>query len=89
MIVEDETNKRLWRIVGVDVLEQLNEFGATVPILDSLEDMTGVQIDASQNRDGAMANVLVIAPEGGRFVRHRGQVRRRQTQRLNLSLIHI
>jgi hypothetical protein len=87
MIVENEANDRLWRIVGVDVLEQLNELGATVPILDSLEDMTGVQINASQNRDGAMANVLVIAPEGGRFVRHRRQVRRRQPQRLNTWLL--
>ncbi len=25
MIVEDETNNRLWRIVGVDVLKQFNE----------------------------------------------------------------
>ncbi len=87
MIVEDEANNRLRRIVGVDVLEPLNELGAAAPIFDSLEDVTGVQIDARQNRDGAMANVLVIAPEGSRFVRHRGQVRRRQTRRLNTWLL--
>ncbi len=58
-----------------------------MPIFDSLEDVTGVQIDASQNRDGAMANVLVIAPEVGRFVRHRGQVRGCQTKRLNTRLL--
>ena len=53
----------------------------------SLEERTGVPIDASQNRDGVLANVLVSAPEVDRLVRHQGQVRRRQTTRLNTRLL--
>ncbi len=70
-------------IVGVDILEQFDELDALVPILGMRKDMARVEINAGQNGDRAVTNVLVVAPYRCRFSRSRRQIRGRQAQYLN------
>ena len=64
MIVEDQLDRRMARIGGVEELEEFNEFAAAVAVLDESVDLAGEQIDAGQQADRAVALVLVVAPEG-------------------------
>src|SRR5271166_1697361 len=64
MIVEDQLDRRMGRIGGVEKLEELNEFAAAVAVLDEGVDLAGEQIDAGQQADRSVALVLVVAREG-------------------------
>ena len=64
MIVEDQLDRRMGRIGGVEKPEEFNEFAASVAILDEGVDLAGEQIDARQQADRAVALVLVIARQG-------------------------
>ena len=77
MIVENQLDRRMGRIGGIDELEEFDEFAAAVAVLDEGVNLPGEQIDAGQQTDRAVALVLVIAREGrmpagfGRQVRGR------------------
>ena len=47
MIVEDQLNRRMGRIGGIDKLKELNELAASMAILDQGVNLTGEQIDAA------------------------------------------
>ncbi len=64
MIVEDQLDRRMARIGGVEELEEFNEFAAAVAVLNESVDLAGEQIDAGQQADRAVALVLVVAREG-------------------------
>ena len=64
MIVEDQLDRGVGRIGGVDKLEKFNEFAAAVAVLNEGVNLTGQQIDAGHQTDRAVAPVLVIAREG-------------------------
>ena len=64
MIVEDQLDRRVSRIGGVEKLEEFNEFAAAVAVLDEGVDLAGEQIDAGQQADRSVALVLVVAREG-------------------------
>src|SRR5208337_654229 len=51
MIVEDQLNRRVGRIGGVEELEEFNEFAAAVAVLDESVDLAGEQIDAGEQAD--------------------------------------
>src|SRR5271157_4636817 len=61
MIVEDQLDRRMARIGGVEELEEFNEFAAAVAVLDEGVDLAGEQIDAGQQADRSVALVLVVA----------------------------
>jgi hypothetical protein len=61
MIVEDQLDRGVGRISGVDKLEEFDEFAAAVAIPDEGMNLTGQQIDAGQQTDGAVALVFMIA----------------------------
>jgi hypothetical protein len=75
MIVEDQLDRRMGRIGGVEELEEFDEFAASVAVLDEGVDLAGEQIDAGQQADRAVALVLVVAREGGMSARFGRQVR--------------
>src|SRR5215468_5363898 len=75
MIVEDQLDRCMGRIGGVDKLEKFDEFAAAVAIPDEGMNLTGQQIDASQQTDGAVALIFMIAREGRLHARLRRQVR--------------
>jgi hypothetical protein len=64
MIVEDQLDRCMGRIGGIDKLEKFDEFAAALAIPDEGMNLTGQQIDASQQTDGAVALIFMIAREG-------------------------
>src|SRR5208283_384847 len=63
MIVEDQLDRSIGRIGGVEKLQELDELAAAMAILDQGMDLTGEKIDPSQQTERAMALVLVVARE--------------------------
>ena len=77
MIVEDQLDRRMGWISGIENPEKFNEFATAVAIPDEGVNLTGDEVDAGQQTDRAMALVFMIAAEGrvcagfGRQVRGR------------------
>ena len=65
MIVENQLDRRMGRIGGVEDLEELDEFAAAVAVPDEGVNLAGEQIDAGQQTDRAVALVFMIARESG------------------------
>src|SRR5262249_2227095 len=61
MIVEDQLDRRMGRIGGIEELEKFDEFATAMAVPDEGVNLTGEQIDAGQQTDRAVALVLVIA----------------------------
>src|SRR5258706_4812426 len=60
MIVEDQLDRRVGRIGGVEKLEEFDEFVAAVAIRDEGVNRAGQQVDTGQQADGAVALVFII-----------------------------
>ena len=69
MIVEDQLDRCVRRIGGVDQLEELDELAAAVAVLDQGVNLTGQQIDAGYQCDRAVSLVLPLTARLGRFMR--------------------
>ena len=52
------------RVGGVEQLEEVDELAAAMAILDQGVDLAGQQVDAGQQRHGAVPLVFVVACEG-------------------------
>ena len=63
MIVEDQTDRRMIWIGGIDQLEKRDELAAAVAVLDQGMDLAGDKVDAGQQADRAVALVLKLARE--------------------------
>src|SRR5260370_28654116 len=61
MIVEDQLDRGVGRIGGVEKLEEFDEFAASMAILDQGMDLAGDEIDAGQQADRAVALIFVLA----------------------------
>ena len=78
MIVEDQLDRRMGWISGIENPEKFDEFAAVVAVLDEGVNLAGEQVDAGQQTDRAMTLILMIAREGrvlaglGRQVGSRG-----------------
>ena len=64
MIVEDQLDRGMARIGGIDKLEEFDELAAAMAIPDQHVNLTGQQIDAGQKADRAVTFVFMIAGEG-------------------------
>ena len=53
MIVEDQLDRRVGWIGGVEKLEEFDEFAAAVAVLDQSVNRAGEEIDAGQQADRA------------------------------------
>ncbi len=82
VIIENQLDRRVGRIGGVENLEELDEFAAAVAVLDEGVNLPGEQINAGQQTDRAVALVLVIAREGRMPAR---LARRRKLQAVGYS----
>ena len=87
MIVEDQLDRGVARIGGIDQLEEFDEFAAAVAILDKGVNLAGEQIDAGQQADRAVTFVFMIAGEGRVSARLGRQVRRGRRNRLDTWLL--
>ncbi len=62
VVVQHHADDCIFGVVRVDLLEQSDELNAAVTVLDIGKDVSGMQVDASHDRDGAVANILVVTP---------------------------
>ena len=60
MIVEDDLDRSMGRIGGVEQLKKLDELPAAMPVPDQGMDLPGKQIDACQQTDRAVTFVVMI-----------------------------
>ena len=87
MIVENQLDRRMGRIGGIEKLEEFDELAAAMAILDQGVNLTAEQIDAGQQADRAVTLVFVIAREGRMGARVGRQIRRRRGNRLDAGLL--
>src|SRR3984893_18584294 len=80
MVVENNLDRG---VGGVKKLKKLNEFTTAVAFLDQSVDVTGEQIDARHQGEGAVAFVLVITHDGRAGAGKRRAIRRGRTDRLD------
>jgi len=60
MSVENQLDRRMGRIGGVEDFEELDEFAAAVAVPDEGVNLAGEQINAGQQTDRAVALVFMI-----------------------------
>src|SRR5437588_4911555 len=89
MIIEDQLNRRMARIGRVEKLEEFDKFAAAVAVLDKGVNLAGQQIDASQQTDGAVTLVFIIARKGRMHVGLWRQVWGGSCNRLEAGLLVI
>ena len=85
MIVEDQLDRGVGRIGGVEKLEEFDEFAAAMAIPDQGMDLAGKQVDAGQQADRAVALIFMIAREGRVQAGLGRQVRSRRGDRLDTA----
>ncbi len=86
MVVQNDPDPGMRRIIGIQILEEGDEFLASMPFLDPGNDMAGREIQGGQNRGYSQSDILMIARDGGMFAGNRWPVGGRQSQRLNSRL---
>ena len=64
MIVEDQLDRRVGWVSGVEKLQEFNEFAAAMPVFHQSMDLAGHKVDAGQQADRAEALIFMIAGEG-------------------------
>ena len=64
MIVEDQLDRCVGRIGGVEKLEEFDEFAAAMAILDQRMDLAGDEVDAGQQADRAVTFIFMLTCEG-------------------------
>src|SRR5215469_13270118 len=89
MIVEDQLDRGMARIGGIDKLKEFDELAAAMAIPDQGVNLTGQQIDAGQQADRAVTFVFMIAGDGRVSTRLGRQVRRGRRNRLDTWLLVI
>ena len=60
MIVEDQLDRCVGRIGGVEKLEEFDEFAAAMAILDQRMDLAGDEVDAGQQADRAVTFIFML-----------------------------
>jgi hypothetical protein len=89
MIVEDQLDRCVSWIGGIEKLEKFDEFAAAMTVPDEGVNLTGEQVNTGQQTDSAIAFIFVIAREGRVHAGLGWQVRRRVGDRLNTWLLVI
>ena len=75
MVVQDDADLPTLGIVGVGLLQPRDELPAPVTTLDTPQGLSIQQIDAAQQREGSVSDVLVVSLYGGVPSWHRRQAR--------------
>src|SRR6266478_7334235 len=87
VVVQDHLDRRAGRVSGIEELEEFDELAAAVTLFDQGVDLAGEQIDSGQQAERAVALVLMIARERRVGARHRRQIRRCGSDRLDSRLL--
>lgn len=85
VVVENQVNVELRWSVGVDGVEELAEFNGAMPFVGLADDLPGLDVQRSEERDRAVSAVVVGPPLGlARSHREQGLC---TLERLNLGLL--
>src|ERR1019366_7702273 len=76
MVVQDDPDRAIRRVPGIEVRQESFEFYAAMTAFDPCSDVAVMKIQSRQNRTGAQAFVFMIAADFRMPARHRWQVRR-------------
>ena len=87
MIVEDQLDRGVGRIGGIEKLEEFDELAAAVAVPHERVDLPGEEINPSQQAERAMTFILMIARKSGMDARHWRQIRRRRRDGLDPGLL--
>src|SRR6266566_2121107 len=63
VIIQDQLNRGVGRISGIEKFEEFDELSAAMAVSDESVDLAGEQIDPSQQAERTMAFVLIIASQ--------------------------
>ena len=72
MVVKNDSNGAVDRVILVEILEQSDEFPTAMPPLNTSGDMPLMQIQCRENRTCSQAFVFMIAAHVGMFSGNRG-----------------
>jgi hypothetical protein len=89
MIVEDQLDRGVSRISGIEKLEEFNEFATAVAVLDESVNLSGEQINTGQQTDRTAALIFMIACKSRMHARLGRQVWCRGGPRLDTGLLVI
>ena len=87
MIVEDQVDRRVGWVGGIEDLQELDELAAAVTVLDQGVNLAGHQIEASQQGHCAVALVFVVAGKGRVHAGLGRQIGCRRCDRLDTRLL--
>jgi hypothetical protein len=87
MVVEDQFDRRVGRIGGVEQLEEFDEFATAMAILDQGVDLAGDEVDAGQKADRAVALLFVLACESRMYAELGRQVWSRRLNGLDARFL--
>lgn len=87
MIIEDQLDRSVRRIGGINKPKELDELSTAVAIFDKGVDLAGEQINPSQQAERAMAFVFMVTRKGGVDARLGRQIRRRRCDGLDSRLL--
>ena len=74
VVVQNDPDRAIRRIVVVKILEERNKFAASVPPFDASCDMAFMEIQRGKNGTGAKPLVFMIAAHVGMLARDRSQI---------------
>src|SRR5262249_52941368 len=86
MIVEDQLDRGVGRVSGIEKLEGRDELSAAVAVSNEGVDLPGEQINAGQQAERAMTFVLMITRKGHMDAGDGRQIRSRRCDRLDSRL---
>ena len=87
MIVEDQLDRRVDRIGGIEELEEFDEFAAAMTLPDQGMNLAAEKVDAGQQAHRAVAFIFKLACEGGMHAGLGRQIRSGGCDRLDARLL--
>src|SRR2546421_13080351 len=89
MIVEDQLDRGVSRVSGIEKLEEFDKFAAAVAVLDESVNLSSEQINTGQQTDRTAALVFMISCKSRMHAGLGRQVWCRGVQRLDTGLLVI
>ena len=87
MIVQDDLDRGVGRVGGIELFEKADEFARAVAVFDAGMNLPGEQVNPREQAQRPVALVFMVAREAGMPAGDRGQVRCRVGDRLDTRLL--
>src|SRR5215469_4408173 len=87
MIVQDDLDRGVGRVGGIELFEKADEFARAVAVFDAGMNLPGEQVNPREQAQRPVALVFMVAREAGMLAGDRRQVRCRVGDRLDARLL--